>query len=201
MDVTFNAPLQPESSGETSSARHNGRLRTNRDTFKGAMAGLIAGLIGTYFMSEYQGLWSKWVNGGEPNTPGGRHDARDWEEKNEGDNANQQAAQAVVHRTAGRELTDRELEIAAPLMHYAFGGAISAAYGIFAEHAPWTRGGAGAGYGTLVWLGADEIAMPLIGWSQPQRFPLESHVQSFTAHIVFGVTTEVTRRAVRRVLE
>jgi len=165
------------------------------------MAGLIAGLVGTYFMSEYQGLWSKWMNGGEPNTPGGRHDARDWEEKNEGDNANQQAAQAVARRTVGRELTDDELEVAAPLMHYAFGGAISAAYGVFAEHTPWARGGAGAGYGTVVWAGADEIAMPLIGWSDPQRFPLESHLQSFTAHLVFGVTTEMTRRAVRRLLE
>jgi len=201
MDVKFNAPRQPESSEETRSVRHNGRPHARPDTFKGAMAGLIAGLVGTYFMSEYQGLWSKWVNGAEPNTPGGRHDARDWEEKNEGDNANQQAAQAVARHTVGRELTDDELEVAAPLMHYAFGGAISAAYGIFAEHTRWARGGAGAGYGTVVWAGADEIAMPLIGWSNPQRFPLESHLQSFTAHLVFGVTTEMTRRAVRRLLE
>lgn len=203
MDLNFNPPPQPEFYRDTvpTDRSHNGRAASHPDTVKGAVAGLIGGLVGTYFMSEYQGLWSRFVNGDEPQSAGGRHDARDWEEKNEGDNANEQAAQALARHTAGRELTERELEVAAPLMHYAFGGAVSAAYGIFAEHTRWARGGAGAGYGTLVWAGADEIAMPLIGWSEPKRFPLESHLQSFTAHLVFGVATEMTRRAVRRLLE
>lgn len=203
MDLNFNPPQQPEFVRETASTdgSHNGRARSEPDTIKGAVAGLIGGLVGTYFMSEYQGLWSRFVNGEEPQSAGGRHDARDWQEKNEDQNANEKAAQALASRTAGRQLSERELEVAAPLMHYTFGGAVSAAYGIFAEHTQWARGGAGAGYGTLVWAGADEIAMPLIGWSDPKRYPLESHLQSLTAHIVFGVATELTRRAVRRLLD
>jgi putative membrane protein len=176
---------------------------TSRDDpseWKGALAGFVGGLVGTYFMSEYQGLWSRFVNGAEPQSAGGRHDARDWQEKNEGDNANEHAAQAVARHTAGRELTERELAIGAPLMHYAFGSTVSAAYGMFAERAPWASRGVGTGFGTLVWVGADEIAVPVIGWSRPQRYPLESHLQAFTAHLVFGLATELTRRAVRRAL-
>lgn len=152
-------------------------------------------------MSEYQALWSRVVNGGEPQSAGGRHDARDWQEKYEGgQNANEKAAQAVARRTVGRELAEPELEVAAPLMHYGFGASVSGLYGALVEEAPWAASGGGTGFGTAVWLGADEIAMPAIGWAHPQRYPAEAHVQSFTSHLVFGLTTELTRRAVRRML-
>jgi hypothetical protein len=195
MDTEFRAPAEP---GQNQ--RNPRDARREPDPLKGAIAGFVGGLVGTWFMSEYQGMWSKWIDGAEPQSAGGRHDARDWEEKNEDDNANEQAAQAVARRTVGRELTERELEVAAPLVHYAFGGSVSAAYGIFAEHAPWASGGVGTGFGTLVWVGADEIAMPVIGWSKPQRYPLRDHLQSFTSHLVFGLTTELARRGVRRLL-
>jgi uncharacterized membrane protein YagU involved in acid resistance len=50
-----------------------------------------------------------------------------------------------------------------------------------------------------VWLGADEIAMPLLGLSRPTtRRPFEMHLQSLAAHLVFGTATEMTRRALQR---
>jgi putative membrane protein len=198
MDIHFNTPAAWRHEDEADAGYHERRERP--DLFKGALAGFVGGLVGTWFMSEYQGLWSRYVDGAEPQSAGGRHDARDWEEKNEGDNANEEAAQALARRTAGRELTERELEIAAPLMHYAFGATVCAAYGAVAERARWTTAGTGTGFGTLVWAGADEIAMPLIGWSDPRRYPARDHLQSFTSHLVFGVSTELTRRAVRRML-
>jgi uncharacterized membrane protein YagU involved in acid resistance len=49
----------------------------------------------------------------------------------------------------------------------------------------------------MVWAAADEIAMPLFGLSRPTtRRPIEMHAQSFAAHIVYGVVTELGRRAV-----
>jgi putative membrane protein len=176
--------------------RHN----RDADVLKGAVAGFVGGLVGTWAMSEYQALWSRVVNGFEPQSAGGRHDARDWQEKNEGSNANEQAAQAVARRAAGHALSEKELEVAAPLIHYAFGSAVSTVYGVLTEHARWPCAGAGTGFGTLVWAGADEIAMPMIGWSHPEEYPVESHLQSLTAHLVFGLTTEFTRRTVRRML-
>jgi hypothetical protein len=183
----------------TRAARHrNGH--TEPDPLKGALAGFIGGLVGTWFMSEYQRLWTRVVNGREPQSAGGRHDARDWQEKYEGTNANEQAAQAVARETVGRELDERELEVAAPLMHYAFGSGVSTVYGALVEHAPWASAGAGTGFGTAVWIGADEVAMPVIGWSHPQRHPAEAHFQSFTSHLVYGLAAEATRRMVRKAL-
>jgi hypothetical protein len=174
--------------------------RREPDLLKGALAGLIAGAAGTWAMSEYQALWSRVVNGGEPQSAGGRHDARDWQEKNEDQNANELAAQAAARHTIGRSLSEEELEVGAPVMHYAFGTVMGLFYGMASERAAWATSGAGLGFGSAVWAGADEIAMPAIGWSHPDQYPLESHMQSFTAHLVYGGVTELVRRGVRRIL-
>ena len=62
-----------------------------------------------------------------------------------------------------------------------------------------------AGLGALIvsalWVTADEITMPVLGLSQPTtRRPLEMRLQSFAAHLVYGVITEIIRRPVRMAL-
>jgi len=134
----------------------------------------------------------------EPQSAGGRHDARDWQEKVEGQNANELAANEVAEHTINRPLTREELEVAAPAMHYAFGAAMGALYGGLYEASRNVRAMGGTGWGMAVWAGADGIAMPLLNLSRPKtEYPLETHAQSYAAHIVFGVTTEVVRRGVR----
>src|SRR5688500_16517348 len=164
--------------------------------YRGVLAGAVAGLVGTWAMSEVQRLWTKAVDDDVPESAGGRHDARDWQERSEGQNSNELAAQALAGYTLGRPLTRRELRIAAPLMHYGFGAAMGAIYGAYAERRQ--ADGSGAGFGTLVWLGADEIAMPLLGLSDSTTHrPLEMHLQSLVAHLVYGTATEITRRSVK----
>jgi uncharacterized membrane protein YagU involved in acid resistance len=179
----------------------NGHGRQTRNIPAGAVAGLIGGLVGTWAMSEFQGLWTRVVDGRESQSAGGRHDARDWQERNEDQNANELAAQAIAEATLDRQLTRDELEVAAPAVHYAFGASMGALYGALAEVSPAVRALGGSGWGTAVWVGADEIAVPLVGLARAdQDYPLETHAQAFAAHIVYGVTTEVVRRGVRALL-
>jgi hypothetical protein len=160
------------------------------------MAGAVAGLVGTWAMSEVQRLWTLAVDGSPPESAGGRHDARDWQERSEQQNSNELAAQALARYVIGRRLTRRELRVAAPLMHYSFGAAVAAIYGAYAERRHGNR--SGAAFGTTVWLAADEIAMPLLGLSDSTaRRPIEMHLQSFVAHLVFGTATELTRRSLQ----
>jgi putative membrane protein len=173
----------------------------NRDELKGGVAGFLGGLAGTWAMTEYQAFWSRVVHGYESPSAAGRHDAREWQERSEGgDNANELAADAVARATLDRPLGRNEMQVAAPLMHYAFGAGVSAAYGVFAERAAWATAGTGAGFGTFVWAAADEAAVPMLGLSHPGRHPADAHLQAFTAHLVFGITTELVRKAVRRAL-
>ena len=168
---------------------------------KGLLAGAIAGLVGTWAMGEVQRLWTHAVDGDVPReSAAGRHDARDWQERSEGQNSNELAAQAIARRVLGRSLTRQELRVAAPLVHYAFGAAMGGVYGTYAGRRKSQT--SGAAFGTTVWLAADEIAMPLLGLSQSTaRRPLEMHVQAFVAHLVFGTATEMTRRSLQAQFE
>jgi hypothetical protein len=164
--------------------------------FKGIVAGAVGGLLGSWAMSEAQRAWTRAVDGDAPQSAGGKHDSRDWQERSEHQNANELAAQVLAKYLIGRCLTCEELRLAAPVMHHSFGIAVGALYGLYAERR--RTAASGAGFGATVWLAADEIAMPLLGLSHATiRRPLEMRLQSLVAHLVFGAVTEITRRTVR----
>ena len=169
-----------------------------RHVLRGAVAGIAAGLVGTWLMSEFQRAWTRAVDGEPPDSAGGKHDARDWQERTEDQNSNELAVQAIATRLVGRLVTRDEMRIAAPLMHYSFGSAVAAVYGMWAERLRNRRVLAGLGFGAALWLTADIVAMPLLRLSGPTtRRPLEMHLQSFTAHLVYGVAAELVRRPTR----
>jgi uncharacterized membrane protein YagU involved in acid resistance len=59
----------------------------------------------------------------------------------------------------------------------------------------------GAAYGSAVWAGADEVAMPALGLSnRTDTQSFERHFHAFAAHLVYGVATELVRRGVRAAL-
>ncbi len=73
------------------------------------IAGAAAGLADTSAMSEAQRLWTYAVDGDAPESAGGRHDARDWQERSERQNSNDLAAQAIAGYGAATEVTRRAL--------------------------------------------------------------------------------------------
>ena len=75
-------------------------------------------------MSEVQRLCTRVVDGDPLESAGGRHDARDWQERTERQNANELAAQTVAGHLLGRRLTQEELRVAAPVSHYLCGAAL-----------------------------------------------------------------------------
>ena len=166
---------------------------------KGALAGAVGGLAGTLAMNYFQRLWTLAADGTPPHSAAGKQDARDWQERDEGRNSNEIAAQAVATHTIDRPLTTDELAVAAPIVHFSFGATIGAMYG--ASLATTGARGSGTQLGIATWAAADEVAMPALGLSGPTtRRPLELHLQSFTSHLVFGVVTETVRRALMMTL-
>jgi hypothetical protein len=163
-------------------------------TLKSAAAGAIAGLAGTLAMNYAQRLWTKAADDSLPESAAGPHDARDWQERTEHQNSNELAAQALAS-LVGRRLTERQLAIAAPIVHFTFGAAVGALYGSMV--ASRDRHRTGIGLGTMLWLTADEIAMPLLGLSRSTlERPLEMHAQSLAAHCVYGIVTERVRQQI-----
>jgi putative membrane protein len=161
-------------------------------------AGALGGCAGTWAMNYAQRWWTRAMGDAPPESAAGKHDAREWQERSEGQNSNELAAQKLAGPLLGRRLTRDELAIAAMLVHYCFGAAAGALYGAWVERVGRRCFHTGVGLGTALWIGADEIAMPLLGLSEPTtRRPVEMHVQSFAAHIVYGVVAERVRSGVR----
>jgi hypothetical protein len=188
--------------------------RKSSDPVKGMIAGAAGGLVASWVMNQFQALLSRMIYGVE--RPHGaqslqhglpRHGvARGLQERgrdSEADNAAVRTAVVVSERLFGLELAEREeKEIAGAVVHYAFGVATGGLYGAMADLKPATTAGAGLPFGVAVWLIADEIIVPALGLSEPPtKISLSTHAYSIASHLVYGLTTEVVRREVRRALD
>jgi hypothetical protein len=167
---------------------------------KEAVAGAVGGIAGSLAMNYTQRLWTLMVDRDAPRSAAGPHDARDWQERTENQNSNEIAAQALARFALDRSLSEKELSIAAAVVHFGFGAAVGAIYSAYLGGTSHKQQ-SGSAFGSAVWLTADELAMPLLGLSRStlQR-PLEMHCQSLVAHLVYGVVTERVRRVTRRAL-
>jgi uncharacterized membrane protein YagU involved in acid resistance len=194
--------------------RVNGKGKQNGepDALKGLVAGALGGLVASAAMNQFQGLWSKLAEREEKShgaqsrqrglPKGGISRELQARGKDDpGDTAPMRLANAVSVALSDRELTKSEKETSGTALHYAFGISTAAIYGITAEFAPVITAGMGVPYGVSVWLGADEGVVPALGLSKsPAEYPLSIHVYAIASHAVYGLTTEIVRRAIRRVL-
>jgi hypothetical protein len=75
---------------------------------------------------------------------------------------------------------------------------MGAIYGAAVERRRRLTPAAGPMFGTALFLGADEIGVPLARLSAPPTaYPLSTHLKAMAAHLVYGVTADLVRRGVR----
>jgi putative membrane protein len=190
----------------------NAKQNGEPNALKGLVAGSLAGLVASAVMNEFQGLWSKLAEGekrshgaqsrqrGGPDSGIGRQ-LQELGKDNPDDTAPMRVANAVAVGLSNRELTPSEKETSGTALHYAFGISTGALYGVGAEFMPMITAGWGVPFGISVWLGADEGVVPALGLSKsPKEYPLSVHAYSLASHAVYGLTTELVRRAIRRAL-
>ncbi len=187
--------------------KHKTVVKDKRDILKGLAAGTIGGLVASWVMDEFQDVWSKASeviqrpqgNGSnESSSPTQGVSPKDGEVH---EPATIKAAEAISAHILGHQLEADEKKIAGNVVHYAVGSTSGAIYGAAAELAPEVTAGAGIPFGSAVWLVVDEGAVPLLGLSKgPTEYPLSTHIYALASHVVFGLTTEVVRRALRRTI-
>ena len=181
------------------------KSRDESDVLKGLVAGLAGGLVASWTMNQFQALWTKVGESAEPSQGGSSSDkGGEGGEQQSGrgqDDATVKAASAISEGIFDHKLTKSEKKVAGPAVHYALGTSVGGLYGAVAELAPEVSAGVGLPFGAVFWLVADETAVPLLGFSKaPTEYPLGTHVYALASHFVYGLTTEVVRRAVRNAL-
>ena len=183
-----------------------------RKLSKGFAAGVIGGLAASVVMNQFQKTLGKLF--GEDEKPHGaqslqagspQHGAgaelRKMGLDNPDDNAAERTANIVAAKLLDRRLSEDEKHVAGAVAHYAFGASAGAVYGVSAEVVSEITAGAGLPFGAAVWLMADEGVVPAFGLSKlPTDYPLSKHAYALASHLVYGLTTDLVRKAVRRAL-
>jgi hypothetical protein len=185
------------------------------NVWKGLVAGLAAGLVASWTMNQFQAAWTRVAEGfekphgaqsmqptegGSPNEVASSQ-APDQEEKENQDDATVETAKVISRNVFGHELQESEKKPAGAAVHYAFGTVTGGLYGAMAEVTPEVTTGAGLPFGAVFWMVADEVAVPLLGLAKgPSAYPVSTHMYALASHLVYGVTAEFSRRAVRHVL-
>jgi putative membrane protein len=182
---------------------------TNANVWKGAAAGLIGGLAGSWTMNRFQDVWLR-ISEDNGQSAGARSSAQRKERKEaqlaksnneEQDDTTVRAASAISEGIFDHRLTKTEKKIAGPAVHYALGTGVGGLYGAVAEVAPQVTMGTGLPFGATFWLVVDETAVPALGLSKPPtEYPVSTHVYALTSHLVYGLTAELVRRALRKAL-
>jgi putative membrane protein len=179
---------------------------------KGLTAGVAGGLVASAVMNQFQKFLSKLMeddqrsHGAQSQQVGPPDHGIALELQKRGsddpdDNAAVRAGNAVSEFVFDHKLTKKEKETAGEVAHYAMGATSGAIYGVMAEVSPAATVGQGLPFGAAVWLIADEAIVPATGLSKgPTEYPLSTHAYALASHLVYGVTTELVRRAVRRAL-
>lgn len=180
--------------------------------YKGIAAGVAGGFVGSLAMNQFQELWSKLMANeerphgaqslqqGSPDHGIGRELAERGVDEPD-DNAAVRTGNAVSEFVFDHHLRKSEKEKVGAVAHYAMGVTSGAIYGAMAEAVPATTVAAGLPFGAAVWVIADEAIVPAVGLSRtPSEYPASIHAYAFTSHLVYGLTTEIVRRAVRRAL-
>ena len=156
-------------------------LSTPARIARGAVAGVIAGVVASFVMDRFQAAASSLLSsdggGGEPTT--------------------KKAADAAATAVVGHEVPDAAKPLAGQSVHYALGIGLGVAYGIAAEFRPSVTAGFGTAFGLGTATLLDEAAVPALGLGEaPWKAPLSTTLYAYASHLVFGGTAEVVRRQV-----
>ena len=181
----------------------------NKSVLRGMIAGAVGGLAASYAMNVFMAKAGPAVTHVAQHLDGTAHQqpqespaqtsGQDDEPKID---ATMKTADAVVSAvTGGRHLSLEGKQVGGPIVHYAFGALMGAVYGVAAEYSTWARSGFGTAFASVLFTGADIVAVPALNLSGSSTdAPVSSLASPFSAHVVYGVTTEAVRRAVRAAL-
>jgi hypothetical protein len=158
--------------------------------------GVLAGALGTVAMD---GLWFWRYRRG-----GGESPFAEWEVTRDLESWEQAPApgrmgKKLIEAVSGREVPVERAADLSNVMHWAYGTAWTAGYGVVAtamdRRRPWWSGLA---YGGLVWA-SDYVVLPVAGVYEPiWRYDAFALEKDLSAHLVFGTVADGALRILSR---
>jgi putative membrane protein len=146
--------------------------------WKGLLAGLVGGLVATAAKTAAEKLYPPRIHG-EPEPP-----------------------EVLAETLAGHPLDEETRIASAEAIHWGFGAAMGAAYGVLAEFYPAATAREGATFGLMLMGLTHEGALPAMGLSSaPEEQSEQEQTSEAATHMLYGVVTEKVRSYVRGMLD
>jgi putative membrane protein len=144
----------------------------------GLLAGLVAGIAATAAKTLAEKMYPPRIHG-EPEPP-----------------------DVLAEKIAGHSLHGETKVVASEAIHWGFGAAMGAAYGMLAEVYPAVTAQEGANFGLVLMSLTHETALPAMGLAAPadEQSPREQSSEAAT-HVIYGVVAERVRSTVRKMLD
>lgn len=144
---------------------------------KGALAGLIGGVIATAAKTAAESIYPPRTHG-EP-----------------------EPTDVAVDKAGGSQLAPTGKKVASEGLHWGFGALAGAAYGVMAEMYPQVTARNGITFGMTLMAFAHEGALPALGLgAEPKNQQPREQRSEMVTHVVYGVVAETVRKLVRKTL-
>ena len=145
---------------------------------KGLLAGAIGGLVATAVKTMAEKIYPPRTHG-EPEPP-----------------------EVAAEKLAGHPLDDTTKTVAGESIHWVFGAAAGAFYGVLAEVYPAVTAKSGATFGLTLMSLTHEGALPALGLGEHHEDQtLRERTSEGATHVLYGVVTEKVRGLVRNMLD
>jgi putative membrane protein len=148
-----------------------------RSVIKGLIAGVIAGIVATAAKTLAEKMYPPRTHG-EPEPP-----------------------ELLAEQVAGHRMDHATKVAASEAIHWGFGAAAGAAYGVLAEFYPAATAKQGATFGLVLMTLTHETALPAMGLSAPEDQTEREHTSEAATHVLYGVVAEKVRGTVRGLLD
>jgi len=153
----------------------NGTEKRKRSVLKGALAGLVGGIVGSGAKVVAEKIYPP-RNAGETAPP-----------------------VALAEQVAGHRLTPGQRDVAMKSIHWTFGALAGAVYGVAVEFEPRAASWRGAAFGLALNKMTHESLLPKMGLAEdPVRQRTQERQSEWVTHAVYGITTDLVRRIVRK---
>jgi hypothetical protein len=180
--------------------------------FRGVVTGIAAGIAATLVMDQFLKLSSAGQRAVERQKKLAEHEsswliAHAWahedqedQQEGKGEGSTEIVARKIAEAT-GTTLQKDDKKKAGQAVHYTFGTLMGVVYAVSAELMPEATTGAGTAFGTLLFLAADEVAVPAFQLSpSPMDTPAFDHLQHWAAHVVYGGSLDMVRSLITRLM-
>jgi len=162
--------------------RQGQRLNAERgvsteDLLKGALAGLVGGLVGTAVKSVAEEFFP-------PRAP-----------------STESPPVVLAEKVAGAETVEGHEDAVEQGIHWTFGVTTGMTYGALVEASPRLSTGYGIPFGAALFAMTHGASVPALGLEDPPtERPLSLQTNEFVTHLFYGVAVDLTRRFVREML-